>query len=295
MWHVRCTGLLPKELTAINTNSKTLGRDSRLESNTQIEPTNHPQYMKLKTTLVAALCGMMLAAAAPAEEGDVTKAFMKTASLLKGAENLSVKLDRSISPKLAEGLGLPPKVKMMATATRPNMIKISSTLPDGGNRDFYFDGKTVSLLDADQDPAVYASAELEGGTIDDLIAAIEEKYGFSPPILDLFNSKLGETVSKEGAFESAEMSGNHIKFSSKDLTFEMWTGDDSLPDKIVFTMNEWEDAPSITFDNMEWDLEAKTEKSAFTFTAPKGAAKADLLTVSEIDELLKETPEEDKK
>ncbi|MCB1232026.1 MAG: DUF2092 domain-containing protein [Verrucomicrobiae bacterium] len=249
---------------------------------------NKPRHVSRRVlTTLGVLC---LASALRAEmPDDVKSAIQATSATLKGAEKIELTAKRTLSPAFAEASSQFPEARITVTALRPSRFKASSSAGEGEARVFYFDGKNVTLFDSNS--GLYAEAGLEG-TIDDMIDAIEAKFGFSPPVVDLFYSQLGEAV-LEGGDWNGEMLGKeggtvHLKLSDEAVSWEAWIGeDDHLPKKLQIVFLDQEGKPSITVEDMKWNLAAELSEDDFAFKAPDGATKAEMMTTEQIDSELK--------
>lgn len=216
---------------------------------------------------------------------EVKNAVQSASAKLSSAEKIQLTAKRTMSPKLAEARGQFENAKLTVSALRPSHFKASASPGEGEAREFYFDGKKVTLFDSNL--GVHAGADLEG-SIDDMVFAIEEKFGFSPPVVDLFHSQLGKAVLENGGY-NGEVLGKedgalHLKLSNEVIAWEVWIGEeDHLPRKLHIVFLDEEGKPSLTVDDMKWNLSADLSADDFAFKAPDGTTEAEMLTVEQID------------
>jgi len=217
---------------------------------------------------------------------DAAKAIKAMSDKLAASKSLTVSGRRIDSADLAAARNAPKESQVTVSLQRPNKVAGKSV---NGNeeRQFYFDGKAATFVEmADK---IYASTPVSG-SIDDMVDHLQEKFGYTPPLADLLVANPEKsllTSESSGKVVGSEKVGDveckHLSFSQEDLEWEMWIGEDNLPRR--FTIR-YKDEPgkdlSVTIEGMKWDLNAKIADGVFTFTAPEGVKKINILSFDEV-------------
>jgi hypothetical protein len=99
---------------------------------------------------------------------------------LAQARQLTFKATRHLDPSLVLGGTVAESTAIEVWVSRPQMLRARS-VTDAGVRLLYADGQHVSLFD--EAMKVYATAPLNG-TIDDVVNALDARYGFTPPLAE---------------------------------------------------------------------------------------------------------------
>lgn len=248
----------------------------------------------LSQLLAATIC-LSLPAFSGADELDpaAAEALKAMSDKLGGAETFTFTGKRILSEDMAAATGTAAETEIAAAVKRPSHVHVAGK-SDDATRDFYFDGKNVTL--ADSDAKVYASREF-AGTIDEMLDKLEEALGFSPPIGDLLASNLYESLlggEQTGKVAGEEKIGDtdckHLAFSHPNVDWEIWIGSDDLPRKFCIKYKPEEVEGDFTFvvDNLSWDLDADVSAEKFSYNAPEGAEKIEILSPTEAAEAAKE-------
>jgi hypothetical protein len=165
---------------------------------------------------------------------------------------------------------------------RPNKIHVVMKSART-ERQLVYDGKMVSLSTPAQ--KVYGTLQMEG-TIGDLIAKMEEKYGMQIPLDDLF--RFGTPAADFDRIESAMKAGqdfvdgdlcNHYAFRSGKIDWQIWISTGKpLPRKVVIT-NRNDEARPQSVHMIDWNLKPTFKDAVFKFTPPKGSSKIEIVPV----------------
>jgi hypothetical protein len=164
---------------------------------------------------------------------------------------------------------------------RPNKIHAAMTTARG-ERQIIYDGKTAVLYTPAQN---YYSSVNWSGSIAELATGLQEKYGVELPLADLFI--WGTADAPFSKIESAMNAGqdlvegevcDHYAFRQGQLDWQIWmlAGSKPLPRKIVITNREDEARPQ-SVSILDWNLSAKKPESTFSFSAPKGSKKIEIV------------------
>lgn len=245
------------------------------------------KYHPLTWASAACCCfGMALPAAAEIEAAanDALKAMSEKVGK---QETFRFTAKRTLSEDLAAATGGGNgKSDLVVSVKRPSHVHVAAS-GDSTTRDFYFNGKQVTL--ADSTANVYAARDFSG-TIDDMLDKLEEALGFSPPVGDLIASNLHESLlggEQDGKVAGKEKVGGaecqHLTFSHPNVDWEIWIDSDHLPRKfrVTYKAEETEGDLALVIDEISWALDAKVSAETFAFTAPDGAEKIEMLSPQE--------------
>ncbi|MGH6990509.1 MAG: DUF2092 domain-containing protein [Stellaceae bacterium] len=150
---------------------------------------------------------------------------------------------------------------------------------DLGDRQFWYDGKTVTLYD----PALpFYAAAAAPSSIDAMLEKVITQLGFSPPLSDFLESD--PTRSLQGKIQygfdlgMTEVGGQQchsLGFVQKDIDWQIWIGDgpQPVPCKIVITYKADPSQPQFRAVFSEWDFAPRIDDTVFTADLPQGAQK----------------------
>jgi hypothetical protein len=214
---------------------------------------------------------------------------------LSEAKNLSFKVDRKLDAALVEGRNVPESAQIEISVSRPNKFQAKSDSKDNVRRVF-FDGQNLSIYD--ETMKLYASAPVPG-TIDEAVAKIDEKYGFTPPLAEFILSDpykaLASQISSKTYKGKETISGvecHHLTLGSDEVDSELWIGTaDLLPRKLVASFKNREGGPKLEAEFSSWNLAPTLDDKTFTFVPPADAEKIEMVTEAQMKEAeAKETP-----
>jgi hypothetical protein len=181
-----------------------------------------------------------------------------------------------------------PKVQYSAYqkvwVTKPNQLRSDYT-GDERNTRFYYDGKSFTLLTTDLN--LYATKATATSNIDQLIDTIEEKFGFSLPMANLFVSDpcpVFRTNVQSTKFIGANMVNRipayQVLFTGALRDYQVWFSQDEqkpLILKVVITYKTLPESPQYTAVLSNWNFDPKIAADTFTFTPPPGATAIEFL------------------
>lgn len=208
---------------------------------------------------------------------------------LAAADQFTIRAKRSIDAALIEGRDVPESAEVSISVKRPS--KFAGTLVGkDAERRVYYDGKTLSMFAVKK--KLYATVPAPD-TIDGLMAKVEEKFGFSPPVAefiaaDPYREMLkGALVGKYlGEVDLAGKKCHHLAFKEELLDWDLWvSADDHLPVKFVITATAIEGRPKVEMEFAEFNLDATLPDELFEFKPPHDARKIEMLTAEETEEL----------
>jgi hypothetical protein len=266
--------------------------------NKSIRSTRHTivQQWNRSVLIGSAVIVMALAlACSRAPENPVTTANNDSDQLLRQmseklgqAKNLSFKVDRKLDAALVEGLNVPENAQIEISVSRPGKFTARSDSKDNV-RQVFFDGQNLSIYD--ETMKLYATAPV-AGTIDEAVAKIDEKYGFTPPLAEFILSDpyaaLGKQIKSKtykGKENIAGVECHHLGLGGDVADSELWIGAaDLLPRKLVATFKDREGSPKLQADFSSWNLTPTLDDKIFTFIAPTDAEKIEMVTEAQMKE-----------
>ena len=152
-------------------------------------------------------------------------------------------------------------------------------------RDFYFDGKTLTL--AGPRAGYYASVEMTG-KVGELMTSLARRYGIEMPLADLFfwgtpSSGLDDITSATliGPARVGGVDTDHFALRQQGVDLQIWVerGAKPLPHKMVVTTTEEPAQPQFSA-TLSWNLGAGMPASKFTYAPPKDAKRIELAPVA---------------
>ncbi len=183
---------------------------------------------------------------------------------------------------------------------RPDKVYAERRGDLGGKR-FWYDGKIMTLMDTKL--GVYAT-EAVPADIDSTMDHLMEKYGFSPPLVDLVyqdpyqilieNAKVGFYA---GLHNVRGIRCHHLAFVQRDIDWQIWIEDGKqlVPRKIVITYKNIPEAPQFSAVLSEWDLDAHLPDTLFNIDLAdtKNLKKIKFMTIT--DTILDKSVSEEQK
>jgi hypothetical protein len=149
------------------------------------------------------------------------------------------------------------------------------------NRRSVYDGKTITVLEKEQD--VYAQEPMPP-TLPETMDTLANKYGMAVPAAELLRPGLFDRMKakvRSGQYVGVENVGgvncHHLAFSQDWADVQLWVqdGDQPLPRKIVIAYKKIPGTPKYVMDLSGWNLSDPPD-SAFAMTLPPDAKKIDM-------------------
>ena len=254
-----------------------------------------PYWMRLLVSCAAfTLLGLCLACSRTekpvptAANNDPDQLLRQMSEKLAQAKTLSFKVDRKLDPALTEGRNVAENTQIEISVSRPGKFQAKSDSKDNV-RQIFFDGQNFSIYD--ETMKLYASVPIVG-TIDEFAAKVDEKYGFTPPLVEFILSDPYGALSKQakskaykGKENIAGVECHHLTLSGDEADSELWIGTaDLLPRKLVATFKNREGGPQLQAEFSSWNLTPTLDDKIFAFVAPKDAEKIEMVTEAQMNE-----------
>ena len=150
---------------------------------------------------------------------------------------------------------------------------------DLGDRQFWYDGKSLTLYD----PATpFYATDAAPPDIDAMLEKVVTQLGFSPPLADLLYHDPYRAVrgNVQYGFDLGQTDVNGeschaLAFVEKDIDWQIWItdGPQPTPRKFVITYKDEPNAPQFTAIFTNWDFTTPLPDFVFKFEPPPGASK----------------------
>lgn len=217
---------------------------------------------------------------------DPDRLLQQMSQKLAAAPRLSFKAARKLDVGLIEGRELPENSEIAVSLVRPGKLMAKSSSEDGV-RYFYADGENISLFD--ETMMLYATVPLKG-TIDDVSAALDERYGFTPPLIEFLVSdsyrRLNQHIQSSSLKGPENIKGvdcHRLSLVGKIADSELWISTkDQLPCRLIATFKDREHQPKLAVEFSEWNLNPQFDEKMFTFAPPKDAEKIAMVSTEEM-------------
>jgi hypothetical protein len=215
---------------------------------------------------------------APAIAKQVETLLKQMGAYVGSAEQFTFHADVTFDHVLPSGQKLQYSASEDVALQRPGGVYVEWS-GDLGDRQFWYDGKSVTLYD----PATsFYASEAAPPDIDATLDSVVAKLGFSPPLSDLlyrdpyraargniqFGLYLGVTnVNGERCHDLA--------FVEKDIDWQIWidTGPQLTPCKLVITYKTQPSQPQFSAVFTDWNFSPRIAAPVFTPELPAGAQK----------------------
>jgi hypothetical protein len=161
--------------------------------------------------------------------------------------------------------------------SRPDRLSVEEVSSDGTRDRVVFDGRNVSVLDADNN--VYAQAP-QPGKIDDALAYFVRELRMRMPLALLLTTRLPDVVAGSvrtiDYVESTEILGvatQHVAGRTDKVDFQFWIreGKSPLPLRVVITYRHSPGEPQFWANFADWNTSPQFSNATFDFKPPPGA------------------------
>ena len=186
---------------------------------------------------------------------------------------------------------LPSGQKLQFSATEDVALKRPSGLyvewsGDLGDRQFWYDGKSVTLYDPST--PFYAS-EPAPAQLDDMLDRLLPQLNFIPPLSDLLYKDPYQRLQGKlqygfdlGTNDVNGQSCRTFAFVERDIDWQIWIqpGPQLVPCKLVITYKNHPSQPQFSAVLTDWDFAPRIGPSVFTPAPPAGTQKVPFLVTS---------------
>jgi hypothetical protein len=257
-------------------------------------PANIPSHLRAFTLAGLAVASVLLAAPparaqavaadTPVVDAAVMKRLAEVGSYLRAQKRFAVKAEATTDEVLLSGQKLQFASTVEYQVSSPDKLR-ASVRSDRRQRDYYFDGKTLTQVALRA--GYYASVPL-AGTIGEAMTVVAERYEIEMPLADLFlwgTPKAGlEDVTSALLVGPARIGGvdcDHFALRQPGVDWQVWVerGARALPLKVVITTTDEPAQPQYAA-NLKWDLKASPAASTFSYVPAKGVHRIELKPVA---------------
>lgn len=161
---------------------------------------------------------------------------------------------------------------------RPNRLHAELQSPHS-NRGFWYDGKTLNVLDRKRN--LFSTTSVPSN-LDDAVDAARDKFGIDLPMVDLaisdpFKNAMAQ-VQTARYFGLAPTMGymcHHLAFTQENIDWQVWIQDGPQPliRKFVITHKSEPGSPEFTGLIRQWNFIDRIADSDFVFAPPPDASK----------------------
>lgn len=168
---------------------------------------------------------------------------------------------------------------------RPDRLYAEVSLDDGRFRQFWYDGKTLSIAERFKKLHTQTKAP---AAIDDMLDMLEGLFKDPMPLADLlYNdlSPLEERAKEADIVDNAMVDGRpctHLAFRGETVDWQLWVeqGDKPFIRKVVVTYLERPGIPQYIAWLDGWQTPETFSDKQFTFVVPEGSQWIDLMVVA---------------
>jgi len=236
---------------------------------------------------------------ATAPEPDPRQLLQKMCDFLKSQQQFTYKAEVADDQVYHGGKKLQYGIDMETLVRRPDRLRVNAE-GDLVDKQFFFDGKTITLYDKDNN--VYGALEVPPN-IESALEKANKDFGVRVALTDLASPDLCELIGKRikhslyvGLSKVRGVPCHHLSFDGDESQLQLWidAGDKPLPRKVVLTHKKLPGSPQWTAYLSDWNFSPQLPDSLFAFTPPQGAEKIKFIPV-QAGQTPKSKPEKKKK
>ena len=236
---------------------------------------------------------------ATAPEPDPRQILEKMCDFLKSQQQFTYKAEVADDQVYTGGKKLQYGIDMETFVRRPDRLRVNAE-GDLVNKQFFFDGKTITLYDKNDN--VYGMLDVPPD-IESALEKASKDFGVRVALTDLASPELCEHIGKRikhslyvGLHKVRGVPCHHLSFDGEGVQLQVWieAGDKPLLRKAVLTHKDLPGSPQWTAYLSDWNFSPQLSDSLFAFTPPQGAEKIKFVPV-QAAQAPKAKPEKKKK
>ena len=221
---------------------------------------------------------------ATAPEPDPQQILQKMCDFLKSQPQFTYKAEVADDQVYSGGKKLQYNIDVETFVRRPDRLRVNAE-GDLVDKQFFFDGKTITLYDKDEN--VYGILEVPPD-IESALEKANKDFGVRVALTDLASPTLCEHIGKRikhslyvGLSKVRGVPCHHLSFDGDDAQLQVWidAGDQPLPRKVVLTHKQLPGSPQWTAYLFDWNFSPQLPDNLFAFTPPQGAEKIKFIPV----------------
>jgi hypothetical protein len=164
---------------------------------------------------------------------------------------------------------------------RPDRL-VADAAGDAQNRALWYDGKTASSLDREQN--VWTSGAVPP-TVDGALDWVFDQTGTVIPLadflyVDVYDRMMGQVQRGVylGVHEAAGVPCHHLSFEQATIDWQIWidAGPEPLPRKLVIAYKTEDEVPQYSVTIRKWNVKADLPEALFRFVPPSGAKRVEI-------------------
>jgi hypothetical protein len=212
--------------------------------------------------------------------------LLKEASAyLASADQFTFHADITFDHVLPSGEKLQFSASEDAALLRPGRLYVEWS-GDLGNRQFWYDGTSVTLYDP---ASPFYATESAPADIDSMLDKVLSQLDFSPPLSDFLYARPYDRVRANiqfgidlGLNDVDGRSCHTLAFVEKNIDWQIWiqAGPQPIPCKLVITYKTMPSQPRFRAEFTDWDFDPRIAGPVFTPDLPAGVQKIPFATVS---------------
>jgi hypothetical protein len=163
---------------------------------------------------------------------------------------------------------------------RPDRL-VADAAGDAQNRALWYDGKTASSLDREQN--VWAGGAVPP-TVDGALDWMFDQTGTVIPLADFLYADVYDRMMSDvlrgvylGIHEAAGVPCHHLSFEQATIDWQIWidAGPEPLPRKLVIAYKTEDEVPQYSVTIRKWNVKADLPEALFRFVPPSGAKRVE--------------------
>lgn len=203
------------------------------------------------------------------------------AAKLGSAQTLRLTAKHKLDPALGVGTKLD-NGPLKITVKRPNQCYVMQ--PAGNEtRELAFNGATLCLMQPEV--KLHALESVKAGSIDQFADAMEERFGFRPPVAELLSADAARQLFLN--VTSASVTGTEwvgltrcerLHFEQEGMTGDLWVAKkDGLPRRYRLTFSDMSGHPTWDVRLTKWELNVAVDESLFSKRPAADSQKVQML------------------
>jgi hypothetical protein len=217
-------------------------------------------------------------AAAPAVAEQADRLLKQMSDYIGSADQFTFHADISFDHVLPSGQKLQFSAAEDVALHRPGRLYVEWQ-GDLGDRQFWYDGKSITLSDP---AAPFYAAEAAPPDIDNMLDGLVPRIDFAPPLADFLYRDPYQNARPKlqygiylGLNDVSGRSCHTLAFVEQDIDWQIWieTGPQLTPCKLVITYKTQPGQPQFTAVFTDWDFAPRIAAPVFTPDLPPGAEK----------------------
>lgn len=222
--------------------------------------------------------------AEPVTAPEPLQILQKMCDFLKSQQQFTYKAEVADDQVYSEGKKLQYGIDMETFVRRPDRLRVNAQ-GDLVDKQFFFDGKTITLYDKDDN--VYGILEVPAD-IESALEKANKEFGVRVALTDLASPTLCEHVNKRikhslyvGMSKVRGVACHHLAFDGDEAQLQVWidAGDPPVPRKVVMTNKKLSASPQWSAYLTDWNFSPQLPDDLFVFTPPQGAEKIKFIPV----------------